>query len=120
MIKGVMTVSNPSHFHLERGARAFMAPNVLRWVFRPITDSENRIGNDKRAYDVDENEGCTSIFTDHVGKSPDVAESDGGSSEGHYHGSAAAEVLSVRHIRLIRYFASGLLGMPEWPLSLSK
>lgn len=47
MIRGVMTVRSPSHFHLECGARAFIAPNVLRWVFRPITDSENRIGKER-------------------------------------------------------------------------
>ncbi len=47
MIRGVMTVRRPSHFHLERGASAFIAPNVLRWVFRPITDSENKIGKER-------------------------------------------------------------------------
>lgn len=47
MISGVTTVRRPSHFHLECGAKAFIAPNVLRWVLRPITDSENRIGRER-------------------------------------------------------------------------
>lgn len=56
---------------------------------------QDRQGKDEGAHYVDKYEGRASIFTDHIGESPDVAESDGGAGEGHNHGSSAAEVFSV-------------------------
>ena len=48
--------------------------------------------------DIDQNEGRTAVFAHHIGKTPDVTESDSGSGKGHDDGSAAAEILSGFHL----------------------
>ncbi len=70
----------------------------------PAPASDHRFGQEygqqkqQGGQDVHQNKGRSAIFTHHVGKTPDIAESDGRSGKGHDDGCTAAEMLSGFHL----------------------
>ena len=61
---------------------------------------ENREHQQEARQDIDDDEGGAAVFPHHIRKTPDVAESDGGTGHGHDDSKTAAEVFTFFHSRL--------------------